>query len=217
MKEMGKFKCLAILLPRGIFTLILLLSGTAFAGYFELSANGSYYRYNNGSFDGELSTTTVRRLGAGLGYNFLSNTSVELQYTNSLNLSKYTQQEEGDPRRYRLRRTEEFHNIALNLVLHLTAKGNAFRPYVMGGAGYMIRKTSLKGTLYDTDLLDETTLNFRESDPEKSISANGGFGLKMYVAQAIALELSFSLFATDLDAEQVYLHYAAAGGLRYLF
>jgi hypothetical protein len=189
----------------------------AYCGYFELSGNGSYYRYNNGSLGGELSTTTVRRLGGGLGYNFMSNTSVEIQYTNSRNYSKYAQQEESSDDRYRLVRTEEFHNISLNLVLHLTQKGSAFRPYIMGGGGYMIRSTGLTGTRYDTLTGSETTLSFQKIPEERSISANGGFGLKMYVAQAIALELSFSVFATDLDKEQIYLHYSGAGGLRYLF
>jgi hypothetical protein len=187
------------------------------AGYFELSANGSYYKYNNGSVGGELSTSINRRFGGGLAYNFLSNTSVELQYTNSRNDSRYSQQETGSDIRYRLNRSDGFQNLSLNLVLHLSSKGSAFRPYVTGGGGYMIRTTTLNGTAYDTLTKAESKLDFQKIPDEKSISANAGFGLKMYVAQAIALELSFTVFATDLDKETVYLHYSAAGGLRYLF
>lgn len=201
----------------GFILLALLTAGQSFAGYFELSANGSYYKYNNGSVGGELSTTVVRRMGGGLAYNFLSNTSIELQFTNSRNSSRYSQQETGSDIRYRLVRTEEFNNLSLNLVLHLTDKKSPFRPYIAGGGGYMIRSTNLTGSAFDTQTQAETDLNFTKTPEERSISANFGVGLKMYVAQAIALELSYTVFATDLDQETVYLHYSAAGGLRYLF
>ena len=59
------------------------LSTNIFAGYFEISGNGSYYLYNNGKTLGEQNTTSVQRLGLGLGYNFTSNTSIEFKYTNS--------------------------------------------------------------------------------------------------------------------------------------
>jgi hypothetical protein len=193
------------------------ITAPSWAGYFEISGNGSYYRYNNGSVGGELSTSIVKRMGGGLAYNFFSNTSIELLYTHSQNSSRYSQQETGNDIRYRLYRTEQFDNLSLNLVLHLTDRKTAFRPYITGGGGYMIRKTGLSGTAYDTQTKAESKLNFQSIPDERSMSADAGFGLKMYVAQSIALELSFTVFATDLDKEAVYLHYSAAGGLRYLF
>jgi hypothetical protein len=188
----------------------------AFAGYFELSANGSYYKYNNGKTRGEQNNTTVQRVGGGLSYNFLGNTSLEFKYTSSKNVDKYTQ--ESSSSIYRIQRTTQFQNYGLNLVLEFANKKAPFRPYITGGLGYMIRKASTNGTIEDINLLNgQTNLSFSAEPDTKSISADGGIGFKIFVADQLAFEGSFNVFATDLEKEEVYLHYSAAGGLRFLF
>jgi len=197
-------------------SLILLSSYAAHAGYFELSANGSYYKYNNGKTRGEQNNTTVQRLGGGLAYNFFGNASLEFKYTSSKNLDKYTQ--ETDDSIYRIKRTTQFKNFGANLVLEFADKKAPFRPFITGGLGYMIRKSLTEGTIEDAALLaGQTDLSFNPEADTKSISADGGIGFKLFVADRLAFEGSFNVFATDLDKEEVYLHYSAAGGLRFLF
>jgi hypothetical protein len=201
------------------FVLSLFYSNTAIAGYFELSANGSYYKYNNGQTFGEQNTTTVQRVGAGLGYNFFGNAQIEFKYTRSRNLDKYTQLALGDVGRiYRIQRTSEINNFGLNLVLEFANRRAPFRPYITGGLGYMIRKSDTQGTYEDSVLLDgQKPLDFSKEDPISSISADGGIGFKLFIADRVAFEASFNVFATDLDKSEVFLHYSAAGGLRYIF
>ncbi|NCN40304.1 porin family protein [bacterium] len=205
-----------ILLRLALLTVF--VSGPAFAGYFELSGNGSYYKYNNGQTLGEANNTTVQRLGAGIGYNFLGNASIEFKYTNSKNTDKYTQESLGESRIYRITRTSQFNNYGINLILNFADRKAKFRPFITGGLGYMIREDGITGTYEDSVLLDgQQALQFAEEDPVKSISADGGIGFKIYIVERIALEGSFNVFATDLDKEEIYLHYSAAGGLRVVF
>ena len=207
-----------ILKSLAVLTLIALPTQDALAGYFEISGNGSYYRYNNGQTLGESNTTTVQRVGAGLAYNFLGNASIEFKYTNSKNTDIYTQESLGESRIYRITKSSEFNNYGVNIVLNFAHKKAKFRPYITAGLGYMIRENGLSGTYEDSVLLDgQQPLQFAEVDPVKSISADGGIGFKLYIVERIALEGSFNVFATDLDKDQIYLHYSAAGGLRVIF
>jgi hypothetical protein len=200
-------------------TLGLLCTGAAPAyAYFELSANGSYYKYNNGQTLGDANTTTVQRLGAGVAYNLFGNALIELKYTTSKNFDQSTQESIAEGNIYRIRRMTEFHNYGVNLVLEFAPRRAQFRPYVSGGVGYMTRKSSMEGTYEDALLRDgETPLQFRDEPAVSSISADGGVGFKLFVAERIAIEGSFNVFATDLDKESIYLHYSAAGGLRFIF
>jgi len=202
-----------------ILALALGLTGTpAFAGYFELSANGSYYKYTNGKVLGELNTETTSRMGTGIAYNFFGNVLFELKYTKSKKLDRYTTVSISDGNIYRIRRTSEFNNIGANLVLEFAPRKAQFRPYLSGGIGYMTRKESTSGTSESSDLLDgQEQLEFKAVPNSQSISADGGVGFKLFIAERLALEGTFNVMATDLDKEEVYLHYSGSGGLRFIF
>jgi len=190
------------------------LAGTpAFAGYFELSANGFYSKYTNGKTLGELNTETTQRLGGGLAYNFFGNMLIEFKYTD-----RYTQLSISDGNIYRIRRTSEFNNYGTNLVLEFAPRKAQFRPYISGGIGYMKRKEKTSGTYEDSVVRDgQTELDFQATPDTSSISADGGVGFKLFIAERLALEGSFNVLATDLDKEEVYLHYSGSGGLRFFF
>lgn len=191
---------------------------SAHAGYFELSLNGSYYKYNNGQTRNEQNTTTVQRVGAGLGYNFFGNASIEFKYTNSKNIDRYTQDSISENAIYRIRRTTKFDNYGANLRLDLAPKRSPFIPYISGGLGYMIRNSDTQGTSEDRSLLNgQTSLQFVNEAEVRSLSADGGLGFKIYMVDAIALELSFNVFASDLDQREIFLSYSASGGLRLVF
>ncbi len=201
-----------------VFLIAGLCSGRLQAGYFELSGSGSYYRYSNGKTIGEQNFTTVQRLGAGIAYNFLGNASIEFKYTNSKNVDKYTQESLSESRIYRITRTSQFNNYGVNIVLNFADRKAKFRPFITTGLGYMIREDAITGSYEDSVLLDGAqALEFAAQPEVKSISADGGIGFKIYIVERIALEGSFNVFATDLDKEEIFLHYSAAGGLRVVF
>jgi|GEM_PF-1126467 len=188
-------------------------------GYFELSLNGSWYRYSNGVLENELATTTNVRAGAGLAYRFLSNTAVEVNYMNSRTIDHYAvalTPAGGLTERVIVNKTSDMHNLSLSLVLYFAPKGAQFRPYIRGGGGLMVRQSKLGVTNAETGGPSSTVAS-AISPVEKSVSADGGIGVNLFVADAIALEGVFNVYATDLDKPEILLSYAASGGLRFIF
>lgn len=214
-----------IALSLGLLLGLALLEAPAFAagqqggGYFEFSLNGSWYRYANGMLDNDLATTTNIRGGSGLAYRFLSNTAVEVNYiySRTIDHSATPYAPEGLPTEHLyIDKTSEMHNLSVNLVLYFAQKGSAFRPYIRGGGGYMVRQQKLSVTNVETGGQLAAFPNSR-GPIEKSVSADAGIGLNLFVADSIALEGSFNMYATDLDKPAILLSYAASGGLRFVF
>jgi opacity protein-like surface antigen len=206
----------------GLGLCLTLFASGARAGYFEISANGSYYKYTNGKTLGELNTETTKRVGAGIAYNFFGNVLIEFKYTRSQKLDKYTQlalTAGGTPDTiYRISRSTKFDNYGANLVLEFAPRKAQFRPYISGGIGYMERWESTSGTYEDAILKNgQTALKFSPIPSAKSISADAGIGFKLFIVERLALEGSFNVMATDLDKEEAFLHYSGSGGLRFLF
>lgn len=190
---------------------------SAQAGYFEIFANGSYYKHDNGLAGGERSNTQVLDMGAGLAYRFLQNTSIEFAYRNSVQTDVGTQDYAELDEKYRLTKKVSFENYSLSLVLDFADRKSSFRPYIKGGGGYTLRQTTTSGVATDRITGDQRTLTIDNQPIDKSVSAVGGLGVKIFVIESIALEASYTVYATDLDKEKVYLHYSIAGGLRYVF
>lgn len=200
-----------------LFVLITLSSLDLKAGYFEIFTNGSYYKHNNGLIGGDPSTTKTLDIGGGLAYRFLSNTSVEFAYRNSTTKDWYTQDYTELDEKYRVNKETVFENYSLSLVLDFADRKASFRPYIKGGGGYTIRQTKFSGTAIDKITDESRPLSFENSPKTESISAVAGVGLKIFVIESIALEASYTVYATDLDKDKTYLHYSIAGGLRYVF
>ena len=187
------------------------------ANYFELSANGSYFKYNNGVIGGDISYTITKKWGAGFGYHFLTNASVEINYTSSTNVDRFSQDSAELTSKLYINKNTLFQNLSLNLTLDFADKNAIFRPYIVGGGGYMIRQTVLSGSGVDRTTGVTTQLSFQGQPDVKSASANGGLGFKLFVADQIALDFSTMIYATDLDKPEIFLHYSVSGGLRFLF
>jgi hypothetical protein len=206
------------LLHGALLAAFLFNSVAAEAGYFEIFVNGSYFKFNNGTFNGETATTTTSKYGGGMAYRLLSNTSIELNYTHSKNLESFAAVIPSIANPVSVQRTSQFDNLSLNLVLEFMDKKSAFRPYVRGGGGYMYRQTALAGSTISvsTGLREDVDLGGSQPD-SKSVSADAGLGFKVFIAESIAVELSTTVYATDLDQPKIYLHYSVAGGLRYIF
>lgn len=186
-------------------------------GYFELSANGSYYRNNNGIVAGDQNYSINQRLGAGLAYRFLTNTAIELSYSDSRNFETLTQTTSDGSIRLKSNKTSIFRILSLDLLLYFNKKGARFRPYVRTGAGYVIRKVRIASTQVDV-LAGNQESSISTSIPTSySASANGGVGFSVFVSERIALEANATAYFTELNEPEIYVHYSIAGGLRYVF
>ena len=194
-----------------------LLASPAFAGFFEISANGSYFKYNNGLIGGEPSTTTITRFGGGIGYRLLANTSIEINYSESRNKDNFAQDIEGDSQKRFINKDTQVQNLSLDLVLNFADRRAPFRPYIKGGVGYMIRNTKLSGKEIDKDFGTETKLNFVKQPQLESASAEVGVGTKIMLDESLALDLGASAYFSDLDKKEIYIHQSYTGGIRIIF
>ena len=189
---------------------------SAAAGYFELSANGSYLKQNLGLVGGVASTKIVQRYGAGFAYRFLSNTSIEISYTSSTDTDTFGQDYADLSSYLKVQKKLAVENTSIDLILDFAGKKSTFRPYIRGGGGYMERRTSFTGTQTDRITEVSTPLSSKEA-PVYSVSANAGIGFKIFLIDSVAIDASYTVFATDLDKPEIFLHYSATGGLRFLF
>jgi opacity protein-like surface antigen len=205
--------------PYQFFALCLftLSSVKTLAGYFELSANGSYYKYNFGMSGGQPTYNLTKQIGGGVAYRLLSNTSLEFAYSYSNSLDVGAADIATLPDIYYINKTTEITNYSINLVLNFADRKASFSPYISGGGGYMIRKITQTGTKVDRITNDSSVAEFSSTPQEKSASANGSFGLKMYMTDSLALDLKGTVYATDLDKSEIYLHYSLTGGVKFLF
>ena len=80
----------------------------------------------------------------------------------------------------------------------------------------MIRNVNLKGTLVDEQLGTSSPLEFTNIPEVRSASAEGSLGFKLMVSDALAIETQGTVYATDLDKKEIYLHYSWSAGLRIL-
>lgn len=210
---MSRFSALRI----GSLIIGFYLSAQSFAGYYEMSANGSYYKYNNGIVAGDSNYTVIQRIGGGLAYRFLTNTAIEFGYTESKTRETITQATADGSIRLRSTKTSTFRILSLDLVLYFTDKRSRWRPYIRSGGGYTIRRVKLEGKQIDV-LAGNVETGLQASSPTiYSVSAQGGAGVNVFVSEQIALEASYTAYATELDKPEIFIHYSIAGGLRYIF
>lgn len=188
----------------------------AVAGSYEISANGSYYKYDNGIIAGDSSQTISQRLGGGISYSFLETTALEISYSDTLNTDVFSQISRDDTLKWRVQRLTRVQNASLDLVIGFSDRRARFRPYIRGGGGYTIRTTTVTGT--ETDLTDDSKSALaKELTVSRSITAQAGAGFKYYLVDRVALEFSYTLFASELDQPTIYLNQALAAGLRIVF
>lgn len=207
----SKFKIFSIALAHFI------ILSKVHAGYFEASANGSYYKYNNGVVAGDQNYTVIQRIGGGFAYRFLTNTAIELGYTESKTKESITQATSDGSLKLRSNKTSSFKILSLDLLIYFTDKRSRWRPYIRGGVGYTIRKVSVIGKQIDV-LAGNVETDLKLNSPKiYSMSAQGGAGVSIYISEQIALEASYTAYATELDKSDIFIHYSVAGGLKYIF
>lgn len=197
-------------------SLSLVVARSAQAGQYEISANGSYYKYDNGVMAGDASETTIRRLGGGISYSFVESTALEVSYSDTRNTDSFSQVSRDETLKFRVDRVTEIKNLSVDLVIGFSDRRAKFRPYIRGGGGYTARTTATNGV--ETDLTDDSRAPLNEEITEsKSVTAQAGLGFKYYLVDRVALEFSYTMFASELDQPTVYMHHSISGGLRVVF
>ena len=186
------------------------------AGAYEISANGSFYKYDNGVIAGDSSVTTIRRMGGGISYSFLESTALEVSYSDTRNTDTFSQISRDQTLKWQIERVTRIQNLSLDLVIGFSERQARFRPYIRGGGGYTVRATATNGV--ETDLTDNGRADLKEEITEsESVTAQAGTGFKYYLADRVALEFSYTIFASELDQPTIYMHHSVAGGLRIVF
>ncbi len=196
----------------------LLFSGAeSYAGNFELSFNGSYFKRNNGPIAGANSFTTIQSLGGGVGYYFVQNTGIELSYKNSKSTDIFNQEVPSIVNPVTTTRSTELDDISVSLILEMGGRKSSVRPYVRGGVGYMVRKTAQSGTTRAVGGSETLPIYLGGVSTTNSMSANTGLGVKFFFLSSTALELSGTIYATELTEDTIYLHYSFSGGIKFVF
>jgi hypothetical protein len=200
-----------------LFLTVLLFSKATWAGFFTISGNGSYFKYNYGLSAGAPTYTVAKRAGAGLAYSLASSTSIQFSYSYSNTLDVGAADIDSEPVIYYINKTTEFHTYSLNLVLEFADKKSTFRPFISGGGGLSISKSVQSGTAVDRITNDVTNLTFAAQPEVQSASADASLGFNIYVANSVAIELKGTVVASNLDKEEIYIHYSGTAGLKFVF
>jgi len=170
----------------------LILSSNLYAGYFEVSAGGSYSNYKNSA----VSSTKTQSINASFAYRFVSASAIELSYYNTKQIatapysSTYSKMDVA----------------SASLLIYIFGTKYTIQPYVKAGGGYMIRNNT-----YNTDGFESLTLR------DDSFSANIGGGIKYYFTGNLALQGSATAYVTDFDMSSPYIHQAYSVGVTVLF
>ena len=205
------------LLALALITSALIAQTSSAAGYFELSGNGSYYKNNNGVVAGDQNYSITQRVGGGIAYRFLTNTAIELSYSDSRNYETLTQTTADGSIQLRSRKKTKFQILSLDLLLYFNKKGARFRPYIRAGGGYVVRKVQVDSTQVDVLAGNVETTLASKAPTSYAMSANGGAGFNVFVSERIALEANATAYFTELNEPEIYVHYSIASGLRYVF
>jgi hypothetical protein len=175
------------------------------AGEAEIFAKGSLSRsyLSAGNAVNELS------LSGGLAFGLIKGVRLEGRYTNISSL-----QDRLDVVNSSL--VGSLFNIAtqtaiysIGLDIDFLDERAAFQPYIYVGVGY-VRTTQS----YYFGSPGSNTTTFVPQPDQTGVSANGGIGFRLRIAQRLALELEVFAYAMDVNQPDPLINYIATAGLR---
>ncbi|MBN1115319.1 MAG: outer membrane beta-barrel protein [Oligoflexia bacterium] len=171
-----------------------LISINAFAGYYEISAKGSYSNYKNT----EDTFTRSYSFGASVAYRFISASAIEIAYTKTFQ-----------------KQTAPYSNIqgiiqvaSVSILGYLLGKEYMFQPFVKIGGGYMFREYS-----YKYDLEGIPVINTRS----ESASLTFGGGIRYLLTGNLAIEGSAIGYLTDFEEDRPFIHHTVMAGITVIF
>lgn len=172
---------------------ILLVSAQAHAGYFEISASGSYRKttYDENNY-------SVYRSGTGsVAYYFWELSALEISYTRARSDETKTD--------YKARSYVTFYGA--DLIFTLASKKSLFQPYIKVGAAYQDKNGTYKQLNQDVVALPEV----------KGWAPSGGFGFKFIIGQHVAIKAGIDAWSSPLSQDDVTYDYAGRLGLSFIF
>ncbi len=173
--------------------LFLSLSHDAYAGYFEVSASGSYRKttYDKDNY-------SVYRSGTGsIAYYFWELSALEVSYTKARQDEVKTD--------YEARSFVTFYGA--DLIFTLASRQSLFQPYIKVGAAYQDKKTSYKQ-------LNQAVI---ELTPVQGWAPSGGVGFKFIIGKNVAIKAGIDAWSSPISQDDVTYDYAARLGLSFIF
>lgn len=176
-----------------LLTFVFLLFQPARAGYFEISASGSYRKttYDKDNYYEYRSAT------GSIAYYFWEMSALELSYTRAI-----TNEQKTD---YESRGFIEMYGA--DLIFTMGGKQSLFQPYIKFGAAYQIKESSYK--LVNQDAV--------ELEPIKGVSPSAGVGFKLIFAKNFALKFGIDVWSSPLNEEESTYDYAGRAGISWIF
>lgn len=176
---------------------VFLTTSFAHAGYFEISATGSY-RTNTVN---DYTYSRTQSLTGSVAYYFWEMSALEFSYTDALSRSygrtPISGQDYVETSRVRL--------VGADLVISFAGRQSAFRPYIkIGGADQQ-----------KTWIYEEGLVNTRVDT--QGFSLTGGFGFKFLLSDNFAIKAGVDAWSNPLSEPKRIIDYAANAGISWMF
>lgn len=182
---------------RFLFIFLLHFSSTSFAGVFEFGGSGSWRK---SAFDKDNFSEMTSWTGS-FSYYFLELSALELSYTDGV--SRQSVKPVNDIKSISV---TNFQLTALDLVITLAGKEDAFQPYIKLGGGY----------------LNKQIYNQIDNYPMKSagnvhgLVPSAGVGLKWFFTKDFNIRLGLDAWTSPPSQQPVVVDYAGRAGLSFL-
>jgi len=197
----------------------LVCGGMAQAGTLDIGGRYSLLAYN---YDDHNNQRTENG-SASISYYFLSSSALEMEYSLqkvTLNYADYIlvggqlQQRYGNI-------AQTYTNLSVNLIQNLLEENSRIQPFVKIGLGWVMYHKSQT----DTNVTTGETFSVSTADMgtnllfpvPPTISGNIGGGFRIGITNFMSLDLSGSVFWTNLDSKDARMNYNWGAGVRFRF
>ncbi len=187
---------------KNLLLLLLLLPSSAWAGFLELSALGSYRKssVNDDNF------SETRSFTGSIAWYFLEQSAIELSYTKGF--VKTQSQELNGVVLEPVTSITNFTMYGADIVFSFAPRDAFFRPYIKGGISYLEKslETESGGVIFTA-----------EQDGQ---FVTGGAGFKLSITKTFAIKIGYDVWHGPLQAEEdedETTDNALRGGITWLF
>lgn len=184
-----------------ILSFLLIFNFAKASALFEIGASSSYRKsyLNQDTFDESLAFT------GSLSYYFLSQSALELSYTNGQS------NRVAPSSTYNVETIYDYEILGADLVLVFAEPQAQFVPYIKGGVAYYSKK---KLTTIITDANNSSTVGNKVESINPAAVPSAGIGLKIGLTQTMSLKLGIDAWASrPLDQKPITYDMAARAGL----
>ena len=180
--------------------LVSVFSSLTFAGFFEISASGSYVKHTVDEINFEESKDAT----ASISYYFWQQSAIEISYTSGLKttnvgvlgtVSTYTNIQ------------SESRLVGADFVLSFADKSAPFRPYIKLGAVHIHKKI----------IQQDGGFEAFEHPYTDGVAPSVGIGLKIALTETLSIKVGGESWTTPLSQDKVTYDYAGRAGLSWLF